>query len=230
MMTKFHERLLAETASERATLQAVPIVQGALRGAVSLPSYVAFLTEAFYHVRHTVPLLAACRAALPPRLAWMAPALDDYIAEEAGHDAWILDDLVACGADAAAVRAGRPAPATEVMVAYAYDCIARGNPVRFLGMVHVLEGTSVALALAAADRIQQGLGLPDAAFSYLRSHGTLDREHVAHFADLVDGIEEEADRAAVIHGARMFYRLYGDVFRGLPLPAPHAAAAHRVAA
>jgi pyrroloquinoline quinone (PQQ) biosynthesis protein C len=230
MMTTFHERLLAETASERATLQATPIVQGALRGAVSLPSYVAFLTEAFHHVRHTVPLLAACRAALPPCLAWMAPALDDYIVEEAGHDAWILDDLVACGADAAAVRAGRPAPATEVMIAYAYDCIARGNPVGFLGMVHVLEGTSVALALAAADRIQQALGLPDAAFSYLRSHGTLDREHVAHFADLVDGIEEEADRGAVIHGARMFYRLYGDMLRGLPLPALHAATADRVAA
>ena len=108
--------------------------------------------------------------------------------------------------------------------------IARGNPVGFLGMVHVLEGTSVALALVAADRIQAALGLPDAAFSYLRSHGTLDREHVAHFADLVNGIEEQADRAAVVHGARMFYRLYGDVFRSLPLPAPHAAAADQVAA
>ena len=27
-----------------------------------------------------------------------------------------------------------------MMVAYAYDTIARGNPVGFLGMVHVLEG------------------------------------------------------------------------------------------
>ena len=220
MTLPFHERLLAETAAERMQLQSVPIVQGALRGDVSLTSYVAFLTQAFHHVRHTVPLLAACRGALPERLAWMTPAFDEYIAEEQGHDEWILDDLAACGVAREHVRRMRPAPATELMVAYAYDTIARRNPVGFLGMVHVLEGTSVALALAAADRIQEGLGLPDAAFSYLRSHGTLDREHVAHFADLVNGIEHEGDRNAVLHGARMFYRLYADVFRSLPLPAP----------
>ncbi|HVJ59155.1 MAG TPA: iron-containing redox enzyme family protein [Burkholderiaceae bacterium] len=223
-MQTFHQRLLAETASARAQLQAVPIVQATLRGEVSLASYVAFLAQAFHHVRHTVPLLAACRDALPPRLAWLAPALDEYIAEESGHDLWILDDLAACGTDPEAVRAQRPAPATELMVAYAYDTIARGNPVGFLGMVHVLEGTSVALALAAADRIQAALALPDSAFSYLRSHGTLDREHVATFARLVDAIDDAADRATLLHAARMFYRLYADVFRGLPQAtagAPH---------
>jgi heme oxygenase len=117
------------------------------------------------------------------------------------------------------VRHGRPGHAAEVMVAYAYDTIARGNPLGFFGMVHVLEGSSVALALLAADRIQQQLGLPDAAFSYLRSHGTLDREHTQHFELLMDRIESPADQDAIVHAARAFYRLYGDVFRGLPLPA-----------
>ncbi len=111
------------------------------------------------------------------------------------------------------------------MVAYAYDTIARGNPVGFFGMVHVLEGTSVALALLAADRIQQNLGLPGEAFSYLRSHGTLDQEHTKHLALLLDALEDPRDRAAVTHAAKMFYRLYGDVFRGLPLPVVRATAA-----
>jgi hypothetical protein len=88
----------------------------------------------------------------------------------------------------------------------------------FLGMVYVLEGTSVSLALAAADQIQQALGLPDSAFSYLRSHGTLDREHVDHYAMLVNGLDDEADRAAVVHAANVFFKLYGDVFRSLPMP------------
>jgi len=188
------------------------------RGEVSLPSYIAFLTEAYHHVKHTVPLLRAAKAALPARHAWLKPAMDEYIEEEAGHDEWILDDIRACGGDAEAVRHGQPAHATEVMVAYAYDTIARGNPLGFFGMVHVLEGTSVALALQAADAIQQPLGLPDAAFSYLRSHGTLDQEHTAHFALLMDEITDAADQAAIVHAARAFYRLYGDVFRGLPMP------------
>ena len=219
----FFDELLAQTAGERAALTAAPIIQHTLRGEVTLHSYLAFLTEAYHHVRHTVPLLAACKARLPQRRAWLARALDEYIAEESGHDAWILDDIAAAGGDVAAVRSGKPAPATELMVAYAYDTIARGNPLGFFGMVHVLEGTSVALALAAAQRIQQALRLPDRAFSYLRSHGELDREHTAHFAALMNRIDEPADREAIVHAARMFYRLYGDVFRSLPLPAVRAA-------
>ena len=212
----FHDRLLASTAEERAALVATPIIQAALRGEVELPGYLAFLAEAYHHVRHTASLLAACKGRLPDRLAWLAPELDHYIAEETGHDEWILDDIAACGGDAQAVRHGRPQPATELMVAYAYDTIARGNPVGFFGMVLVLEGTSVALALNAADRIQRSLGLPDSAFSYLRSHGELDREHTAHFARLMDLLDDPADQQAVIHAARMFYRLYGDIFRSLP--------------
>jgi pyrroloquinoline quinone (PQQ) biosynthesis protein C len=214
----FHEQLLQQSADARQGLLTTPIIQGCLRGEVSLPSYVAFLREAYHHVRHTVPLLKATKAALPARHDWLRAPLDEYIDEESGHDEWILNDIAACGADADAVRHGRPGHATEVMVAYAYDTIARGNPLGFFGMVHVLEGTSVSLALMAADAIQRPLALPDAAFSYLRSHGTLDQQHTAHFALLMDQIDDPRDQADIVHAARAFFRLYGDVFRSLPLP------------
>lgn len=216
----FYDQLVQQTEAARMGLVSAPIIQGCLRGEVSLPSYVAFLTEAYHHVSHTVPLLKACRAALPPGADWVAEALDEYIEEEVGHDEWILDDIRACGADAEAVRHGQPGVACEVMLAYAYDAIQRRNPMAFFGMVHVLEGTSVALALAAADNIQKPLNLPDAAFSYLRSHGTLDQEHTAFFETLMDRIEDTETQQAIVHAARVFYRLYGDVFRGLPMPLP----------
>jgi heme oxygenase len=158
--------------------------------------------------------------ALPARHAWLHGPLQEYIEEEAGHDEWILDDIRACGGDADAVRRGRPAHATELMVAYAYDTIARRNPLGFFGIVHVLEGTNVSLALLAADAIQKPFGLPDAAFSYLRSHGTLDQEHTAHFARLMDRIDDPDDQAAIVHAARALFRLYGDLFRSMPLPLP----------
>ena len=101
------------------------------------------------------------------------------------------------------------------MVAYAYDTIARGNPVGFLGMVYVLEGTSISLATHAAGVLQKALGLPGKAFVYLNSHGSLDLQHVDFFAGVVNRLEDEQDRQAVIHGARMFFRLYGDIFRSL---------------
>jgi len=187
-------------------------------GDVTLASYMAFLQEAYHHVRHTVPLLTATREALPAHHAWLVAPLNEYIEEEMGHEQWILDDIVACGGDRQAASDSKPSQATELMVSYAYDTIARVNPIGFFGMVYVLEGTSVSLALMAADAIQKPLQLPDAAFSYLRSHGALDLEHTAHFEMLMGDIKRQDDQDAIVHAANMFFRLYGDVFRSLPLP------------
>ncbi|MBK7744666.1 MAG: iron-containing redox enzyme family protein [Betaproteobacteria bacterium] len=214
-MTYF-ETLTEATAAERAQLLAAPVIADCLQGRVTLASYQAFLGQAYHHVRHTTPLLMTLGGRLPERLAWLRRPVAEYIAEEIGHEEWILDDIAAAGGDAAAVRAGDPELPAEVMVAYAYDLLHRGNPAAFFGMVFVLEGTSVAMALQAADRIQQALALPDSAFSYLRSHGTLDQQHTRHLAELLDAMTP-ADQADVLRSARVFYQLYGDVFRALPV-------------
>lgn len=213
----FYEDLIAATAAEREQLFAAPVIANCLQGQVTLSTYLAFLQEAFHHVRHTTPLLMALGSRLPERLEWLRKPVAEYIEEEIGHEEWILDDIVAAGGDREAARSSRPNLAAEVMVAYAYDLVQRRNPVGFFGMVFVLEGTSVALALHAADLIQNALKLPDAAFSYLRSHGTLDQEHTRHLADLVNRMTAE-DQAEVVHCARVIYKLYGDIFRNLPLP------------
>src|SRR6188768_556429 len=101
------------------------------------------------------------------------------------------------------------------MVAYAYDTVMRRNPVAFFGMVYVLEGTSVALALNAADAIQHTLALPNKAFTYLRSHGALDQQHIGHLEAIVDLFDSAADLPAIVTCARAMFRLYGDVFRSL---------------
>jgi pyrroloquinoline quinone (PQQ) biosynthesis protein C len=214
----FFEQLQRRTSDARAELLAIPVIQEALAGQVTREQYLAFLGEAYHHVRHTVPLLMACGSRLPDAHGWLRTAISHYIAEETGHEEWILSDVAASGGDADAVRAADPDPATELMVAYAYDTIARRNPVGFFGMVHVLEGTSQAIATRAAQVIQGRLGLPPEAFSYLTSHGSLDQEHVRFFAGLMDRIESRAEQDAVTHVARMMYRLYGDVFRSLPRP------------
>jgi hypothetical protein len=101
------------------------------------------------------------------------------------------------------------------MVAYAYDTIQRRNPLGFFGMVFVLEGTSVALALNAADRIKSTLQLPTQAFSYLRSHGELDQEHVGDLESILGRLTDAEDREAVIRCAKGVFWLYGNMFRGL---------------
>ena len=211
----FYEELMAKTSVDRAQLLAAPIIADCLQGRVARDGYLAFLGQAYHHVRHTTPLLMTLGGRLPERLAWLRRAVAEYIEEEIGHEEWILNDITAAGGDAEAVRNSQPELPAELMVAYAYDLIQRKNPAGFFGMVFVLEGTSVALALLAADRIQQALGLPDNAFSYLRSHGTLDQEHTRHLADLLERMTPD-DQAEVLRCARVFFKLYGDIFRALP--------------
>jgi len=211
----FYENLLNATQEDRSYLLASPIIGRCMSGDIVLGDYIEFLSQAYHHVKHTVPLLMAVGAGLSADKEWLREAVAEYIEEELGHQEWILNDIGACGHDKEAIRNATPAAATELMVAYAYDTIQRINPVAFFGMVLVLEGTSVATADKAATAIRQTLDLPEQAFSYLRSHGALDQDHIKFFASLMDRLSDVKDQQQIIHSAKMFYRLYAGIFRTL---------------
>lgn len=210
-----YERLKLETRSAQHYLYAAPILEDVALGRFELDTYIRFLTNAYHHVKHTVPLMMACGARLPERSNWMRACLKQYIDEEIGHEQWILDDIAACGVRPSAIEHGEPPFAVELLVSYVYDYIERRNPVGLLGMVHVLEGTSTRLATEIARLVQAKLGLPDDAFRYLRSHGELDLAHVEFFENLVNKITDPQDLGAMIHVADRVYHLYGDVIRSV---------------
>lgn len=213
----FANQIELSTLNQRQALEAIPVIDRCMDGDVQRDTYIAFLTEAYHHVKHTVPLLMACGSRLPERLEWLREAIVHYVDEEVGHQEWILNDLATLGVDKESVRHGQPSMETELMVSYAYDLITRGNPVGFFGMVFVLEKTSSTIATFAAEQIASKLALPPTAMSYMISHGSLDVEHMEHFAEIMNRLDDEDDKAAVLHSAKVFYKLYGDVFRSLPM-------------
>ncbi|MEO7128880.1 MAG: biliverdin-producing heme oxygenase, partial [Rhodoferax sp.] len=77
-----YERLVHETEASRHTFLAIPIIQRALRGDVVREEYLAFLHQAYHHVRHTVPLMMGMGYHLPEHVRWMLPVLTEYIEEE----------------------------------------------------------------------------------------------------------------------------------------------------
>lgn len=218
----FFEDLAAGTAVEQAGLHRVPQIQDGLAGRISRQTYIAYLTEAYHHVRHTVPLMQAAKAKLGASHAVFRDALDTYIAEETGHEAWILNDIAKAGGDRGRAARSEPRFETELMVAYAYDFINRINPMGFFGMVYVLEGTSTALATRGAEAVRVSLGLPRSAFSYLSSHGAIDLAHIAFLRDLLNQVSDPGDQAAIVHMAKRMFRLYAGVFAAIP----HRALAH----
>lgn len=209
----FYQQLQDSTARERDYLLSAPIIEACRTGDINKEMYIAFLRQAYYHVRHTVPLLMATGGKLPQDYEWVRGAIAEYIDEEYGHQEWILNDIRACGGDAESVRTGQPGLSIELMVAFLYDQISRSNPMGFFGMVQVLEGTSVAIALNVAEQLKKGLSLPLNAMSYLSSHGALDQEHLRFFKSLMDKVEKPEDQQAIIHSAKVVYRLYGSMLR-----------------
>jgi len=161
-------------------------------------------------------LLMACGSRLSPEYEFMKKAITEYIEEEYGHEQWILNDIQNCGFDPEQVKNSIPHLTTDMMVRYAYHQIDRKNPVGFFGMVFVLEGTSTALATQAAESLKKSLGLPNKAFSYLLSHGSLDLEHVQFFEELVNQLRNKEDHQSIIQSAKDIFKLYGDIFRAIP--------------
>lgn len=210
-----YQRLINETTEERNYLLSAPIIERCFKGDIQTDDYIAFLSQAYHHVKHTVPLMMSVGAKLTEDKEWLREATAEYIEEELGHQEWVLNDIAACGANKEAVRASAPSFATELMVSYAYDLINRINPLGFFGMVHVLEGTSIAMADNAADNLQNALDLPDTAFSYLRSHGSLDIEHVKFFEELMNKIDNKKEQDLIVNSAKKFFFLYGNIFRTL---------------
>lgn len=211
----FYEQLQRQTATERQALLASPIIARCRDGNVSREMYIEFLTQAYHHVSHTVPLLMCAGSRLPVAQESVRGAIAEYIEEEYGHQEWILNDIRACGGDAEKIRSGTPCLPIEMMVAFLYYRIERVNPMSLFGMVLVLEGTSVSIASSIAAQVEHTLGLPKAATTYLRSHGELDQGHLQFFARLMDTVTDERDQVAIIHTARRVYQLYGQMLNQL---------------
>ncbi len=210
----FYEQLITETADSRDAFLSIPLVRSTLRNGAPRSLYLDFLAEAYHHVKHTFPLLALAASRTSDER--YQDALVEYMEEERGHEKWILNDIRALGGNPDAVRHGQGGPACRIMVGYAYYAIEHISPYAFLGSVHVLEGMSVLLADQLADAMKSSLGLEsDAGFTYLRTHGSLDGDHVAFFRKLVDGFDDRKTQRIIIDNATIFYRLYGAIFHDL---------------
>ena len=180
--------------------------------------YINYLTQAYHHVRQTCPLLAAALGRCGSNDDVLRDALIEYIDDEKGHEKWILNDIRAIGGQEAVDRAisYEGDQAVRVMVGYVYYAIDRISPYAMLGMVHVLEGTSVDIASLAADSIAKRLGIPTTkGFSYLTSHGAVDLEHVQFFERLVNQIDNKCQQEIIIDTARITYQLWGNMFSNL---------------
>ena len=110
----FYQELQNQTAAERQRLLSSQTIARCQAGDISQDMYISFLTQAYYHVSHTVPLLMCAGSRLPASHEAVRGAIAEYIDEEYGHQEWILNDIRACGGNAEAVINGVPGLPIEI--------------------------------------------------------------------------------------------------------------------
>lgn len=211
----FYDRLVADVKAERDAFLSLPVIQAGLRGEFTKEAYIGYLSEAFHHVRHTVPLMETVRSRLAPDRYTLIEALSDYILERRGHEKWILEDIKHTGADADAVRDGDPSEATQELLAYMYYQATHRDPIGFFGMLYIIEITGSELASGTLEQFMATLGLPEKCFSYLISHSSEDMNNTDFFRILMEHILDPDEQARIIKVAKHVYGLYGKVFESI---------------
>jgi hypothetical protein len=186
---------MSASARLRAKLElAYPAVQATAGRIWSSPHvrelYPAYLATMHGVVRSAVPLmeaaLARCRELEDPVAAALVPYFEHHAPEEAGHDAWLLEDLEALGGDPAAALAAIPSARVATLVGAQYYWLRHVHPVSLLGHMAVVEGYSPDVGFAA--RLQELTGYPADAFRAIRRHERLDIRHKRELYAAIDAL------------------------------------------
>lgn len=164
--------------------------------------YPEMLKISYQVIRASVPLLELARDQAferAPRDS-VAEGLASYLArhveEERGHDEWLRKDLESLGVSARDLDEDLPSPHVAGMVGAQHYWALHAHPVAILGYLAVLEGEPPEESFFAGAAARTGL--PEAAFSTLRYHARVDREHWRDLAELADTLPLDPRHQALI--------------------------------
>jgi hypothetical protein len=116
----------------------------------------------------------------------LAEYLSHHLVEERDHDAWLLNDMEACGIDRKlALTRPVPGPIAALLGAQTYWALQE-HPVAFLGYIAVVEGNPP--MRQHLDQIRESTGFPDEAFRCLREHADADQGHAAELREFIDSL------------------------------------------
>lgn len=183
--------LIAETTDRhRHQMEALPQLRAMLDGAYTKSSYAQFLVQLYPIVCNFCPLMAAAAGRCADRHSKLRLYLYEIVEHEKGHEVMVINDLEQLGYKCEDLPVLNPHPASRAMISYNYNAIDRVDPHYVIGMVYVLELMSSGYASKVSQSISKAIDHPiSRGFSFLDSHGTLDNDHLADLAGLIQSLE-----------------------------------------
>jgi pyrroloquinoline quinone (PQQ) biosynthesis protein C len=198
-MLPFFADLVIRTDEARRAFETHPALLDAVANGMTIERYRRFLLELYHVVWHFNPQCAAAASRMPDTHRQVRYHLYEHMQEESGHEEWVVNDLDAVGVGPEATRAHKPSAYTQGLIGYNYWAADRRHPCSVLGMMYTLEVIASVYGGPFANAIRESLLLEgERGVSFVSSHATMDAEHMAEMRTVLNTLQDDAAREAVI--------------------------------
>ena len=215
-MQQFFSDLVIRTDEARRAFETHPVVLDAVADGMPVERYRRFLLELYHVVWHFNPITSAATSRIPDSHRQIRYHLYEHMQEESGHEEWVLNDLDAIGVSPQDTRASEPSAHTLALCGYNYWRADRGHPCSVLGMIYALEVIASVYGGTFTSAIKESLLLEDErGTSFIGSHATLDMEHMASLRVILNTLEDEASRDAVVESAIVNFHQLRRIFENV---------------
>jgi len=192
------------------------VVLDAVAHGMPIARYRSLLLELYHLVWHFNPVCAAAASRVPDKLRQVRYFLYEHMHEESGHEQWVTNDLEAVGVSQATVLAHQPSMNTLALVGYNHWAADRRDPCSVLGMMYTLEVIASVYGGSFAEAIRSSLLLEgDRGVSFISSHATMDAEHMAELRQVLNTVDDEAAREAIVESTLMNFHHVTRVFEAV---------------
>lgn len=215
-MQAFFSELVMRTDEARRAFETHPVVLDAVANGMQVERYRKFLLELYHVVWHFNPVTAAATSRIADSHRQIRYHLYEHMHEESGHEEWVLNDLDAVGVTPQDTRAYPPSIDTLALCGYNYWAADRGNPCSVLGMIYALEVIASVYGGPFASAIKESLLLEgERGISFIGSHATMDMEHMASLRTVLNTIEDEPARSAIVESTMVNFHLFTRIFESV---------------
>ena len=215
-MLPFFADLVMRTDEARRDFETNPVVLDAVAHGMDIERYRRLLLELYHVVWHFNPVCAAAASRLSDDHRQVRYFLYEHMHEESGHEEWVMNDLEAVGVSHAVTRAHAASINTLALNGYNHWAADRRHPCTVLGMMYALEVIASVYGGTFSSAIRESLLLEgDRGVSFISSHATMDAEHMVLLRKILNTIDDDAAREAVVESTTQnffgFTRLFESV-------------------
>ena|ERR1700704_6507552 len=215
-MLPFFADLITRTDEARREFETNPVVMDAVAHGMPLARYRRLLLELYHLVWHFNPVCAAAASRVPDKLRQVRYFLYEHMHEESGHEQWVMNDLEAVGVNQTTLLAHQPSLNTLALVGYNHWAADRRDPCSVLGMMYTLEVIASVYGGTFAEAIRGSLLLEgDRGVSFISSHATMDAEHMAELRQVLNTVDDDAAREAIIESTLVNFHHVTRVFEAV---------------